>query len=145
MDRTLRGHHLLCVHGFRGMGYSPGFVENMAEIVEDIRNDRKQFRIKAVADFDHACQACPHKGKVICEASEGSNAHVLSMDAKVIEHLGIEKNREYDKHLLLSLTAAKVHPDDLDYLCEGCSWLPYGVCKEGIGLLKEKYRHESKS
>ena len=60
MSRILRGHHLLCVHGFKGMGYSPSFVEKMKEIVADIRNPEKDFDIKVVAGFDEACLACPH-------------------------------------------------------------------------------------
>lgn len=138
MDKTLRGHHLLCVHGFRGMGYSPEFVERMADIVKDIRNEEKDFSIKVVAALDDACMACPHRGRIKCEADENSNEHVLSMDEKVIRHLGLEKEKSYSKSMLVSLTAAKVQPDDLDYLCKGCSWLPYGLCKEGIKELKEK-------
>lgn len=139
MEKVLRGHHLLCVHGFRGMGYSPDFVTRMTEIVADVRNDRNDYKIKVVAAFDDACMACPHRGKTKCEASEGSNEHVLSMDEKVIRHLGLEKEKVYDKSTLVGLTAVKVQPDDLDYLCQGCSWLSYGVCKEGIGKLKQKY------
>ncbi|MFE8701427.1 DUF1284 domain-containing protein [Cytobacillus sp. FJAT-54145] len=120
------------------MGYSPDFVKKMEEIVTDIRNDQKDFPIKVVAAFDDACMSCPHRGKTKCEANEDSNEHVLSMDGKVIEHLGLEKNKSYQKSFLVSLTAAKVRSDDLDYLCEGCSWLSYGVCKEGIDLLRKK-------
>ncbi|MEW3929473.1 DUF1284 domain-containing protein, partial [Pseudomonas aeruginosa] len=64
------------------------------------------------------CMACPHRGNTRCEANEGSHEHVLSMDEKVIRHLGLEKDKSYSKSLLVELTAAKVNPDDLDYLCE---------------------------
>jgi hypothetical protein len=137
-EKVLRGHHLLCVHGFRGMGYSPAFVEKMTDIVAHVRNEQDDFMIKTVAAFDDACMACPHRGHTKCEASEGSNEHVLSMDEKVLTHLGLEKERSYLKSELVALTAAKVTPDDLDYLCKGCSWLPYGVCKEGISELRKK-------
>ncbi|AIE60128.1 DUF1284 domain-containing protein [Bacillus methanolicus] len=140
MDKMLRGHHLLCVHGFRGMGYSPEFVERMSDIVNDIRNEEKDFSIKVVAALDDACMACPHRGVIKCEADQNSNEHVLSMDEKVIRHLGLEKEKSYLKSMLVSLTAAKVRPEDLDYLCKGCSWLSYGVCKEGIRELKERLK-----
>lgn len=139
MNKVLRGHHLLCVHGFRGMGYSPNFIKKMGSIVEDVRDDDKDFEIKVVAAFDDACTACPHRGRTACEANEGSNEHVLSMDGKVIKHLGLEEGKGYKKLELLKLTAAKVEPDDLDSLCEGCSWLSYGVCKEGIEVLRNAY------
>lgn len=138
VEKTLRGHHLLCVHGFRGMGYSPGFVERMKDIVTDIRKPNLDFPIKVVAAFDDACMACPHRGLEVCEASEGSNDHVLSMDGKVIRHLGLAPGSSYLKSELISLTAEKVEPDDLDELCENCSWLPYGVCKEGIAELRKR-------
>lgn len=135
MERTLRGHHLLCVHGFKGMGYSPEFVRRMADIVADIRDPEQDFFIRVVAAFDDACMACPHMGQELCEASEGSNEHVLSMDMKIISHLGLIPGNNYMKSELLQLTAAKVKPEHLDYLCKDCSWLPYGVCKEGIRCL----------
>jgi uncharacterized protein len=136
---VLRGHHLLCVHGFQGMGYSPEFVKKMKAIVEKIRDDQMDFPIKVEAAFDDACYACPNKGKTICEASEGSNEHVISMDKKVIHQLELIEGALYAKSLLVRLTAEKVKPSDLDHLCQGCSWLPYGVCKEGIQSLNEKF------
>lgn len=135
MERILRGHHLLCVHGFRGMGYSPEFVEKMKEIVEDFRDPEQDFQIKVVAAFDDACMACPHKGAERCEATEGSNEHVLSMDTKTLRHLGLTPGNTYLKSELVKKTAQKVQPHHLDHLCQNCSWLPYGVCKEGIAQL----------
>ncbi|MFI8576207.1 DUF1284 domain-containing protein [Rossellomorea aquimaris] len=137
MKRILRGHHLLCTHGFQGMGYSTEFVKVMADIVGEIRNDELDFPIQVVQSFDDACQACPHKGKSVCEKSADSNDHVLTLDSKVLHHLGLKHGDIYMKSALISITAQKVKPEDLDYLCEGCSWLEYGVCKEGIGKLRE--------
>jgi Uncharacterized conserved protein len=132
----LRGHHLLCVHGFRGMGYSPSFVEKMWEVVTKIRDEEQDFPIQVVSALDDACMACPHHGESTCQADPNSNEHVISMDQKVIRHLGIEENGIYLKSELLGLTAQKVVPDDLDYLCANCSWLPHGVCKEGIANVR---------
>jgi uncharacterized protein len=138
----LRGHHLLCVQGFRGMGYSDDFVANMKEIVTEIRNQELDFPITIVAGFDNACMECPNRGDRVCEANEGSQKHVLSMDMKVINHLGLIIGKNYQKSTLLKEIATKIEPDDLDYLCKGCSWLQYGVCKEGITELKEKFNGE---
>jgi len=139
MKRTvvLRGHHLLCVHGFQGMGYSPEFVKKMAEIVAFIRDEQIDFPIKVVNELDETCLVCPHSRAGICNAPK-ANEFVQNLDSKVLTHLQIEKNQLYYKEELVSLVAEKVKPDDLDFLCEGCSWLFYGVCKEGIKALREK-------
>ncbi|NNU90196.1 DUF1284 domain-containing protein [Anoxybacillus sp. CHMUD] len=134
--RTLRGHHLLCVHGFQGMGYSESFVEKMTEIVAFMRDDSTDGPIRVIAALDEACYACPHHGVDRCEADENSNEHVLAMDRRVLNHLQLEERGVYMKSELIERTKRTVEPDDLDVLCAGCSWLSYGVCKEGIRKLK---------
>lgn len=133
--RILRGHHLLCVHGFQGMGYSPAFVEKMSQVVEEIRNSALDYPIEVVAGLDETCFYCPNKGDGYCNSPK-SDAFVMNLDKKVISHLGIKNGGIYRKNELVSLVARNVHPDDLDYLCEDCSWLMYGVCKEGIAKLR---------
>ncbi len=135
----LRGHHLLCVHGFKGMGYSPQFVDKMSQVVGDIRDDNKDFDIEVVADLDDTCQACPHQGQTTCEKSPSSNDHVLSLDHHVIHHLDLQPGDKYAKSELVQRVADKVDPEDLDHLCQGCSWLSYGVCKDGIRALKQRH------
>lgn len=137
--RILRGHHLLCVHGFQGMGYSPDFVQKMAEIVDDIRNDQLDFPIRVVIDLDEACGTCPNKGDGFCNASPDSDDHVKGLDRRSISHLGLEPGHTYDKSTLIQRTIERVRPDDLDIICAGCSWLSYGVCKAGIEKVRRKY------
>jgi hypothetical protein len=134
--RILRGHHLLCVHGFRGMGYSPEFVEKMKEIVEEIRDVTLEFPIRVVVGLDETCSFCPNKKGGYCNSPK-SDSFIVNLDEKVVSHLGIKEGEEYKKSELVSLVARKVTPEDLDHLCEGCSWLAYGVCKEGIANLKQ--------
>jgi len=133
---VLRGHHLLCVHGFAGMGYSPAFVQKMTEIVRMIRDDQQDFPIRVVRGFDDTCQVCPNKGEWVCEADANSEAHVQQLDRNVIRHLGLQEGQLYSKSWLVEQTRDKVEPDDLDQLCAGCSWLPAGVCKKGLAQLK---------
>ncbi|WP_126426329.1 DUF1284 domain-containing protein [Brevibacillus marinus] len=135
---VLRGHHLLCVHGFQGLGYSPAFVQKMGEVVRLIRDPEQDFPIRVVCGFDETCLACPHKGATQCEAGPDSERHVQQLDRNVIAHLGLVAGHTYAKSQLVRLTRERVQPDDLDRLCEGCSWLVYGLCKAGIARLKEE-------
>ncbi|MEJ8544661.1 DUF1284 domain-containing protein [Brevibacillus borstelensis] len=132
----LRGHHLLCVHGFRGMGYSPDFIVKMAGIVERIRDAEQDFPIQVVKGFDETCQVCPHKGTTRCEAAPDSEEHVQKLDQNVFRQLGISAGEVYLKSELVQRTRERVAPDDLAHLCEGCSWFSYGVCQEGIAELR---------
>jgi len=134
---VLRGHHLLCVHGFRGMGYSPAFVAKMAEIVQRIRDPQQDFPVQVVRGFDDTCLVCPNKGAEKCEANGDSEQHVQTLDRNVLTHLGLKEGGVYWKSELVQLTRERVEPEDLARLCEGCSWFSYGVCQEGISLLKQ--------
>ncbi|MBM7650136.1 hypothetical protein JOC78_003120 [Bacillus ectoiniformans] len=138
MTKIIRGHHLLCVHGFEGMGYSSEFIQTMTSIVNDIRNNEKDFFIKVTASIDEACLSCPNRREAICNAAEGSQDHVVTLDQNVISHLGLIEGESYRKSFLVEQTAKNVEPDDLDRLCENCSWLQSGVCKEGIRKLKKQ-------
>lgn len=139
LQTVLRGHHVLCVHGFRGMGYSPDFVKKMSDLVAAIRDDNRDFPIQVVEGLDEACGACPNQGDGICAASPGSDAHVRELDRRIMHHIGIAHGQVIDKSELVERTAARVRPEQLDELCRGCSWLSYGVCKDGVRLLNEKF------
>lgn len=139
---VLRGHHLLCVHGFQGKGYSPAFVEKMQEIVENIRNAEVDFPIQVVRGFDETCMVCPNKGESVCEASPDSEEHVQFLDRNVFRHLGLVEGETYLKSQLVSLTREKVKPEDLEHLCKGCSWHAYGMCTEGIAKLRQIAKKE---
>lgn len=138
MTLKLRGHHLLCVHGFQGMGYDEDFIASMAHIVDRFRNIEDDFNIQVKIDLDTVCDACPHHGEEQCEKDKESDQHVKMMDFRVIRYLQLDENRWYRKSELIKRTQDLVVPNDLDHLCAGCSWLSYGVCKKGIEKLKDQ-------
>jgi len=50
----LRGHHLICLQFFRGEGYSPEFVENLAHVI----TNATESGALVVAGADRVCAAC---------------------------------------------------------------------------------------
>lgn len=132
----LRAHHLLCVHGFRGMGYNPGFVDNLAAIVYRFQNE-PGLQIQILRNLDAVCAACPSNGGDICE-QERRDRHIQAMDDRVIRRLELAEGEVYDRDDLVERTASRIRPEDLDILCRGCEWLPYGVCKEGLASLRRR-------
>lgn len=130
---VLRGHHLLCIHGFKGMGYNKPFVHNMAEIVSAIRQG--DVTLIPTATVDSICSACPNLGDGACAAKPDSEVRIQGHDRRVLEHLGVTPGQALSVKELFQITRERVRPDDLDQLCATCPWLPYGVCKEGLQRL----------
>lgn len=129
----LSAHHALCVHGFRGMGYSDGFVASLAAIVARLR-DEPDVRVRVRVGSDAVCRACPALSPGGCTRYGQS---VVRQDARVAEVLGVESGEEMDWRDLRARVREHVAPADLVDLCGSCPWLPYGVCAEGLADLRE--------
>lgn len=129
----LSAHHALCVHGFRGMGYSDGFVASLAAIVARLR-DEPGVRVRVRVGADAVCRACPSLSVGGCTRyGQG----VVRQDARVAEVLGVESGEEMHWDDLRARVRERVSPDDLADLCGSCPWLGYGVCAEGLAQLRE--------
>ena len=136
MDRDLielSAHHALCVHGFRGMGYSEGFVASLAGIVARLR-DEPGVRVRVRVGSDAVCRACPSLAVGGCMRYGQS---VVRQDARVADVLGVRSGDEMPWDDLRTRVVERVSPDALGDLCGGCPWLGYGVCAEGIARARE--------
>ena len=80
----LRGHHLFCLLGYRGMGYSQEYVENMTRLHQTLR-DNPKMRIQLVKGPDQLCEKYPNSGEYHCQ---GNN--IYERDAAIIEKLGLK-------------------------------------------------------
>jgi hypothetical protein len=69
----IRAHHLLCILGFHGLGYSQEFATKMGEVVEKLHSD-STFPITLVDECDIICASCPQNvgGKCLGEADSES-------------------------------------------------------------------------
>ena len=56
----IRAHHILCMQGFQGHGYSEEFSQNMSEVIEYLKSNQEQI-IEITDDVDVVCKYCPHK------------------------------------------------------------------------------------
>lgn len=113
----LRPHHGLCIHFFRGQGYSQAFVDNMTEIVQTLE---KNPTIQLVAGADSLCAPCPNRvGEGGC-ASGGKadqyDAAVASLCALTLgEYLPwLEFSQRVEAHILSQGLRTQV--------CGNCQW-----------------------
>ncbi|PMC34845.1 DUF1284 domain-containing protein [Bacillus sp. UMB0899] len=122
----LRGHHLFCLLGYRGMGYSKEYVENMTRLHQTLRKNPKTW-IKLTLGPDNLCEKYPNSGKYHCQ-----DVHIYERDAAILEKLGLRIGQILSWKDIESLITLHVDPSDIQTLCKSCFWKSYGVCEEGI-------------
>jgi|SRR5262245_21599897 len=136
----LRGHTLLCLQGFRGEGYSPEFVENMASVHRTL-TDRPETWVEVLASTDVVCGACPHQQASGCTLNGvRSEEGMHDQDRVVLERLGLKVGDRIRWRDILERIRCSVRGDDLPSICGTCRWLPLGYCHEGIERLARRLR-----
>jgi len=127
----IRGHHLLCMFGFRGLGYSPEFVENMQAVVDSLFSPLG-VEVEVIAVCDDICRACPHLRHGECGAREGSEVSVRAKDQMVLSRLGLVAGDRAPSALLVQRVIESISSDALADICARCQWQPAGYCQEGL-------------
>jgi uncharacterized protein len=136
----LRGHTLLCLQGFRGEGYSPDFVNNMAE-VHRLLTEHPETWVEVVASPDTICGACPHRRLSGCTLNGArSEEEMHEQDHVVLRKLGIEAGSRLPWREILDRISRSVSGGDLPAICGTCRWLPLGYCQEGVDRLHKSER-----
>lgn len=130
MSVQLRGHHLLCLLGFRGMGYSPAFAENMAQVYERLRAEPAT-KVRIVRGPDALCVCYPENDTSHCDAP---NVH--ERDDEVLQRLGFQHGDEAAWQDILTKIGVEMRKKDIRKLCATCPWLPYGLCEAGVARIK---------
>lgn len=131
----LRAHNVLCLHGFRGEGYSEAFIEHMREVRDRLEDDpAREILLRAAPDT--LCEACPHLADGGCTlGGRGHEAQVRAQDVEVLRRLGCEEGEIRSWGAVTRRIAAAVRGSDLKGLCGACPWLSLGWCAEGIDAL----------
>lgn len=128
---NLRGHHLLCLHGFRGLGYSPEFVENMRQ-VHDLLRESPETEVKVLTSPDDICSACPHLAHGNCAKNgDESERRISDKDSEILGRLTLSPGSVLSAYKLFSL-ATEEFGGRMEEVCSSCSWFPMGWCEEGI-------------
>lgn len=133
----LRAHHLLCLLGFRGLGYSQEFVDNMAAIAEQV-SSLPQTMVQIVNHPDDICSHCPFLGERGCQ-QEGPRSEEMATrrDRAVMERLNMVDGDKITWAEVEKRIRSSIGPEDLVYICQGCQWLPQGYCAAGLERLRD--------
>lgn len=123
---VLRAHHLLCIQGYEGNGYSSEFTKNMDGVVSTLSDNTY---VKIVMTVDDICEKCPHKlENSTCKSQE----KVFEFDLKILNELKLIVNRTYLYKDILNSIRENLSYEKFQEICGSCQWFHYGYCKNGI-------------
>lgn len=118
----IRAHHLLCMQGFQGYGYSEDFSKNMAEIVKTLKNSPK-YKIEIITGSDVICACCPYNINEICQVNQGSHEEIMEMDIKILKKLRISEGSIFEAGEVFDITNKKLKTYfDMKEICGDCKW-----------------------
>lgn len=127
-----RAHHFLCALGFEGKGYSNGFVANMAQIVQRLR-DAPDTMIEVIAQTDDICAPCPKRRDTSCL----SQTRIMTLDQRHGAALGLQAGDRLSWAEAQQRMRDRITPDTLERICAGCAWLDHGMCRNAVARLHQ--------
>ncbi len=130
----IRAHHLLCLLGFRGLGYSPEFAETMVQVLKEFRAD-DMFPISVIAECDVICASCPHNEDNECRKSEDSADRIKDKDAAILKKIGLKVNSRTTPGEAWNRVKKNISVKYLSEICSRCQWVELGYCQEGLSKL----------
>lgn len=117
----IRAHHLFCMQGFQGYGYSSEFVANMRSVMESI-NAFPSKPLKLVSECDVICASCPH-GEQCARKGSFLAIRIRRMDSLVLKKLGMVDGTIIDAKSVFRLVNTKLkNPSDIEEVCGSCRW-----------------------
>ena len=115
----IRAHHLLCIQGFQGYGYTKDFVLHM-ERVNSFLKSNFHYNLQIVVKSDELCSQCPHDvdGRCIKGSVDGIN----EFDRLVVEKANLNLKHIYTVSEAFITVNKNLNRDHIVSLCSGCSW-----------------------
>lgn len=119
--RFLRGHHLICLHFFKGEGYDDAFVNNLISVLKDVSMGRGRI----VEGADDVCRACPYLREGMCSYKEGEK-EIKRLDELALNLLGVHEGEVVEWNALKERLRS-IFPDWTLRACSKCDWR--NVCR----------------
>jgi 23S rRNA (uracil1939-C5)-methyltransferase len=112
-----RGHHLICLHFFKGEGYSPEFVNRLRELLEIAEREG----VEVVDGPDDLCLGCPHLSETGCAYKDGAEEEIRKQDEIALNFLGLGAGEKAVwNDIKLKVLSAPRHW--FSSFCRGCDW-----------------------
>ncbi len=90
MKARFRGHHLICLHFYHGIGYSEDFIDALEQTLKNAQSSA----IVILRGPDDVCLMCPHLKDERCTMDAASEDEVNSMDQMALSLLNLDIGQE---------------------------------------------------
>ncbi|MEW6042512.1 MAG: DUF1284 domain-containing protein [Elusimicrobiota bacterium] len=118
----IRAHHLLCMQGFQGYGYSRDFVDNMKRIIKEI-DSNPDLTVELTNGGDSICEYCPHFIDTCCKSAPNADARVNKMDNVVLKTINISSGTVGKITDFFSIVNNKFQTlSGTKKVCRTCTW-----------------------
>lgn len=108
----IRAHHLLCMQGFQGYGYSRDFELYMVSLITYLSLN-PSYNLQIIAGTDEICSHCPYKIKGSYERDCDSQNEIMKVDNLVIKKLDLNLKQFYTLEDATELVNSSLNPDDI--------------------------------
>lgn len=123
MAIRLRPHHLFCVQGYQGKGYSKEFCDNMAKVARAVEAD-PHLPIMVLEGPDDICMACPHLRGVRCTWGEVGEEAVREHDQALLRALGLADGVVVSIAEVMAVLRADARAREVvAKYCSACPWV----------------------
>lgn len=114
----IRAHHLMCIQGFCGHGYSKRFVQNMYKIINELKDNTT---VTVINKTDDICKACKYSKNGKCMRNSQSNSIVKNMDNTLLKISKLKSGTSKSYKELISLINS-IKPSEIKKICGKCDW-----------------------
>lgn len=115
---SLRGHHLICLHFFRGEGYDAAFIENLVRVIDRTKTEGT----KVQSGADDICSSCPNLAGGECNYKGGNNERIEGLDATALSLLGLKSGENAD-WMALKRKLPEIFSEWVEGACLKCDFL----------------------
>ena len=115
----IRPHHLLCIQGFQGYGYTSEFVSHMKKFISFLKSNLN-YNLQIVLESDELCSRCPHNVDGRCV--KGAQDEIDKVDRLVVEMANLDLKFIYTDFDAFSTVNKNLNYDHVISICSKCSW-----------------------
>lgn len=141
----IRAHHLLCLQGFQGFGYSEKFIAQMRRVHRLLRM-KPDTDIQVLIGSDILCEHCPHHYRGRCTTDDPENQPIATdtpdqailKDRRVLTWLELENESVQLWGQLLYKVGRLVDSTAMNALCRNCKWREEEYCANALDELNQK-------